>query len=123
MEKRTTDFIAVLKYHAAEEDGRSTPAYSGYRPHVKFDFEEMQTSGQQVFIGKETVLPGDTVTAEITIASPKIFKNQLSCGMVFEFREGAKIIGTGRIIKILNSELNTLNNNDGKDSADQINAK
>jgi translation elongation factor EF-Tu-like GTPase len=61
-----------------------------------------------VFIGKEMVCPGDTVNAEITIASPKIFKGRLSCGMAFEFREGARIIGTGHIIEIVNPELNII---------------
>jgi translation elongation factor EF-Tu-like GTPase len=106
MEKRDPDFIAVIKYYTPEEGGRSMPAHSGYRPQIKFDFEEMQTSGQQVFIGKDVVCPGDTINAEITMASPRIFRNRLSCGMAFEFREGAKIIGNGQIIDIINTELN-----------------
>ena len=105
---RAPDFIATLKYHTTEEGGRLTPANSGYRPQVKFDFEEMQTSGQQVFIDKEVVYPGDTVMAEITMASPGIFKGRLLEGMTFEFREGAKIIGTGTVVEILNGELKEL---------------
>ena len=50
MKRRTPDFIAILKYYTTEEGGRSNPARSGYRSQVKFEFEEMQTSGQQVFI-------------------------------------------------------------------------
>jgi elongation factor Tu len=106
MKRPSPDFIATLKYFTTEEGGRAAPAHSGYRPHVKFGFEEMQTSGQQVFIGKGTVCPGDTVSAEITMLSPQIFKGRLSSGMVFEFCEGAKVIGTGQIIEILNTELN-----------------
>ena len=44
-----------------EQGGRKTPAFSSYRPQVKFDFTEMQKSGQQTFIDKETVYPGDKV--------------------------------------------------------------
>jgi translation elongation factor EF-Tu-like GTPase len=105
MERRTPDFLAILKYHTSEEGGRRTPAKSGYRPQVKFDFEQMQTSGQQVFIDKEWVYPGDTVKAEITMVSPMIFTGRLVEGMVFQFREGARVIGTGHIIEILNPEL------------------
>jgi len=105
MISRAPDFIATLRYYTTEEGGRRTPANSGYRPQIKFDFEEMQTSGQQVFIDKEVVYPGDTVKAEITMGSPSIFKGRLLEGMAFEFREGARVIGTGMVIEILNGEL------------------
>ena len=52
--------------------------------------------------------PGDTVKAEITMLSPRIFKGRLLEGMVFEFREGARVIGTGTLIEILNGELKEL---------------
>jgi translation elongation factor EF-Tu-like GTPase len=105
MVRKMPDFIATLKYYTAEEGGRRTPMKSGYRPQVKFDFEEVQTSGQQVFIDREIVYPGDAVNAEITLASPMIFKGRLSIGMVFQFREGPRIIGIGHIIEIFNREL------------------
>jgi translation elongation factor EF-Tu-like GTPase len=99
------DFVAQLKYRTTEEGGRHTPAFSGYRPQVKFPFREMQTSGQQNFIDKEVVYPGETVIAEIAILSVEFFQHQLSEGLVFEFREGSRIIGTGRILKVLNPAL------------------
>jgi translation elongation factor EF-Tu-like GTPase len=106
MDMRAPDFIALLKYYTAEEGGRRTPVKSGYRPQAIFDFEEMRTSGKQVFIDKDIVYPSDTVNAEITMASPTIFKGRLSGGMTFKFSEGSGIIGTGEIIDILNRELN-----------------
>lgn len=105
MDRKKPDFIATLKYYTTGEGGRRTPAISGYRPQVKFDFEEVQTSGQQVFIDKDIVYPGDAVNAEISMASPVIFKSRLSCGMAFEFREGARVMGTGQICEILNPDL------------------
>ena len=104
-DKQTPDFEAKLKYLSTEQGGRKTPAYSGYRPQVKFEFTRMQTSGSQKFIGTDEVYPGETVLAQITILSPQFFESQLKIGMEFEFREGAKIIGTGTIIKILNETL------------------
>lgn len=100
-----TDFIAKLIYRTTEQGGRQTPAKSGYRPQVKFDFTEMQTSGQQTFIDKETVFPGDTVDAKIKILSPEYFAGSLIEGMNFEFREGATVIGTGEIKHIINDKL------------------
>jgi len=105
MPNRNPDFTAKLKYLTSEQGGRKTPAHSGYRPQVKFDFTEMQTSGQQVFLDKEKVYPGEEVTAEITISTPELFKNKLWIGMEYEFREGDRIIGTGEILKIFNKDL------------------
>ena len=103
------DFIAELKYRTTAEGGRRTPANSGYRPQVKFDFAEMETSGQQTFIDKDFVLPGETVIAKIKILSPDYFTNQLTEGMIYEFREGATVIGTGKILVIVNDKLEKQN--------------
>jgi len=100
-----TDFIAKLKYRTTEQGGRKTPAKNGYRPQVKFDFTEMQASGQQTFIDQETVSPGDTIEAKIKILSPDYFVGRLNEGMHFEFREGATVIGTGEIKHIINDKL------------------
>lgn len=99
------DFVAILKYKTTEEGGRKTPAHSGYRPAVKFPFAEMMTSGQQKFLDKELVFPGETVAAEITIIASDYFKGTLYDGLEFEFKEGATVIGTGKITKILKESL------------------
>lgn len=102
-DKGEADFIAELEYKS--EGGRTIPAVSGYRPQIKFGFDEMQTSGQQNFIDRKLVFPGDKVTAEVNILSIDYFANKLEKGMKFEFREGAKIIGIGEIKEILNTKL------------------
>ncbi len=102
---RQPDFIAELHYLTIDQGGRKKPAFSGYRPQVKFEFSKIQTSGQQKFLNREVVNPGDTVTAEITILSVEFFKNKLSSGLAFDFREGSKIMGTGKILEVLNNEL------------------
>ena len=99
------DFVAVLKYRTTEEGGRSTPAVSGYIPAIKFSFSDYMTSGQQVFINENIVSPGETIVAEIKILAVDVFRNCLREGMDFDFREGPRITGTGRIIKIINETL------------------
>ncbi|MTI23115.1 elongation factor Tu [Fulvivirga sp. RKSG066] len=99
------DFIAELQYLSTENGGRETPAKSGYRPQIKFDFDEMQTSGQQTFIDRETVNPGEKVRAKIKIVSTDYFTRTLIEGMEFEFREGAMKVGTGKIEHIVNKKL------------------
>ena len=103
---QSVDFVAILRYRTTEQGGRNTPVFnSGYRPQIKFSFTEMQTSGQQKFLDKEVVFPGDTVTAEIQLASPDFFESNLTEGMDFEFLEGSRIIGTGEIKLIINDRL------------------
>lgn len=100
------DFIAELQYLTTEQGGRKTPVFAtGYRPQIKFDFDDMQTSGQQTFIDKEIVYPGEKVEAKIKILSPDYFSNCLTEGMNFEFREGSQVIGTGEIKFIVNDKL------------------
>ncbi len=105
MVSREPDFIAVLKYRTTEEGGRKTPAFSGYRPHIKFEISERLTSGDQRFIGRDVVYPGETVEAEIRIVSVEFFENSLQEGMIFEFGEGPTIIGTGTIKEVINKKL------------------
>lgn len=102
---RKVDFIAELSYFTTEQGGRSSAAMSGYRPQVKFHFTEKQTSGQQIFIDKELVYPGDKVLAKIKVISPHYFKGKLEEGILFEFREGATVIGIGKVQKIINASL------------------
>lgn len=108
-EFRKVDFIAKLRYFTTEQGGRITPVSSGYRPIVKFDFSESQISGQQTFIDKELVYPGDTVDARIKLSTTDYFANALTEGMNFEFSEGSSIIGTGQIIIIVNDKLEQIN--------------
>lgn len=103
--KDKPDFIATVTYLTPEQGGRKTPANSGYRPQFKISDIEMQTSGEQKFIGKDSVLPGETIEAEITILSPQFFIQKLFVGKHFEFREGSRIVAKGIINKIVNKEL------------------
>lgn len=99
------DFIAELQYLTTEQGGRKTPACSGYRPQTKFDFDAMQTSGQQTFIEREMVFPGETVNAEIKIIAVEHFAHKLKEGMTFQFLEGSTLVGTGKIKLIINDKL------------------
>ncbi|MDQ0966001.1 hypothetical protein QFZ20_001404 [Flavobacterium sp. W4I14] len=100
-----SDFIATLTYRTTEEGGRKTPAKTGYRSQIKFDFDEMQTSGQQLFIDCEWVYPGEKVDAEIKIVSADYFAGRLTEGMEFEFREGSSIMGIGKIKHLITDKV------------------
>jgi len=101
-----SDFIAELKFETTENGGRKIPARSNYRPHIEFEnYPEYLTSGQQTYIGKEIVYPGETVNAEIGILGNEYFSGRLFEGMKFKFYEGKHIIGFGKIIEIINLNL------------------
>lgn len=101
------DFIAILNYRTTENGGRKTGSISGYRPDIKFHFDKMLTCGVQTFIGQEKVFPGESVKAEIKINAVEYFKGKLHENLEFDFREGSTIIGTGKIIEIINLNLKT----------------
>ncbi len=103
---KSPDFIAKLQYKTTEEGGRTTKVFSNYRPHIEFDgIPDLLTSGQQVFLDKEEVNPGDRVKAEITVLSSDLMKGKLHIGQRFKFCEGSRVIGTGEIASFLNVAL------------------
>ena len=105
MNRKSIDFIASVRYLTTEEGGRKTPVFSKYRGQVKISFSEYQTSGEQTFLNKEIVYPGETVDTEIRLLSPQICVKMLTEGISFEVREGSRIVGVGEITKIVNEAL------------------
>lgn len=105
LDKGQPDFIAVTKYFKTEQGGRQGYAASGYRPHLKFEGSKLLTTGEQLFIDKDNVFPGDTVTAEIRILAVDAFEGQLYPGLKFDLCEGPKTIATGQINTVINGKL------------------
>ena len=99
------DFIAELNYLKTENGGRKTKVNSGYRPQIKFDFTENTSSTFQTFIDKQYVNPGEMVIAKIKVVSPRFFAKKLYEGIEFNFVEGNQLIGNGKIIEIINNNL------------------
>lgn len=104
-ENSDCDFVAQLYFKKTEDGGRIDFALSGFRPQVKFNFAEMQTSGQQTYIDNKMAFPGDNINALIKLATTEHLKGQLKEGTTFDFLEGDTLIGTGRILKLKNEEL------------------
>lgn len=103
--KGEPDFIASVTYLTTEQGGRKSYAASGYRPHVKFDGRKELTSGEQIFIDKDKVFPGETVAAEIRILRVDFFKNYLFIGQHFEVAEGSHLVGHGEVFEVINPNL------------------
>lgn len=105
LNKGLPDFIAKVSYLSTEQGGRKGYAASGYRPHVKFDGKKELTSGEQLFIDKDKVFPGETVTAEIRILGKDCFQNYLFVGQHFEVAEGPRLVAHGEVLEVINPNL------------------
>ncbi|HRH51087.1 MAG TPA: hypothetical protein PLP23_20220 [Panacibacter sp.] len=103
--KSEPDFIAKVTYLTTEQCGRKRYVISGYRPHIKFNGRKELTSGEQLFVDKDKVFPGDTVTAEIRIIGKDFFKNYLFVGQHFEVAEASHLVGHGEILTVVNPDL------------------
>jgi translation elongation factor EF-Tu-like GTPase len=94
------DLEAEIRFLTPEEGGRKTPAYSGYRPQLYYDDHDWDA--HQEYPDVECVHPGDTARTLLWFLSPDAHVKRAHVGKEFEVREGARVIGRGRITKILN---------------------
>ena len=85
--------VYVLK---AEEGGRHTPFFSGYRP--QFYMRTMDVTGEtKLPVGVEMVMPGDNIEMEVSLIVPVA----LEAGSHFAIREGGRTVGAGVITAVM----------------------
>jgi len=85
--------VYVLK---AEEGGRHTPFFSGYRP--QFYVRTTDVTGEiKLPDGVEMVMPGDNIEMAVELIAPVA----LEVGSRFAIREGGRTVGAGVITQIL----------------------
>lgn len=103
--KADTDFIGKLYFLTTEEGGRSEETEAIYRPLFKLKDGKELTSADQRFIGKTTVLPGDSIHSEMRVIWKEPFIGALSVGTEFVLREGSQIVARGEVLEVINQEL------------------
>jgi elongation factor Tu len=89
---------AEIEYVTTEAGGRSTPAFSGYRP--QFYYHGRDWDAEHIYPETEEVSPGDTVKAHLRFLSPKEHHGKISVGMPFLIREGARTVAYGIVTKV-----------------------
>lgn len=104
-ENSKCDFIAQIQFKKENEGGRTHYVKSDYRSQLVFNFDDYKTSARQIYIGTDYAFPGDIVNAEIDILSQEYFYKKLKAGISFKLYEGSHLIGTGKVIKIVNQKL------------------
>jgi elongation factor Tu len=98
MSSDLTKIAAKLYLLRPEEGGRKTPIFTGYRPAVYFG--DRQTDGLIVFSGEEKPILGGEYTVTIALAHPEYLGDALQKDATFDCREGPKIIGCGKVLKV-----------------------
>ncbi len=91
-----TQFNAEAYVLTKEEGGRHTPFFNGYRPQFYFRTTDV-TGVVKLPEGTEMVMPGDNISAEISLITPIAMEE----GLKFAIREGGKTVGAGVVTKII----------------------
>jgi elongation factor Tu len=81
----------------AEEGGRHSPFFTGYRPQFYFRTTDV-TGTIKLLGGAEMCMPGDNVTMEVELLNTKIAMEE---GLRFAIREGSRTVGAGVVTKVL----------------------
>ena len=98
------DIEAEITFVPTEQGGRSTLAFSGYRP--QFHYNGLDCGADQEYPDVESVAPGQTVRALLRFFFvDKVCEViRFSPGMEFQVREGSRVVAHGRVTKILHLE-------------------
>ncbi len=91
--KRFQGEVYVL---STEEGGRHTPFFTGYRPQFYFRTTDV-TGSVALSEGTEMVIPGDSVSLDISLIEPIALEE----GLRFALREGGRTVGAGVVTKII----------------------
>jgi len=80
----------------ADEGGRHTPFFPGYKPQFYIRTTDV-TGSINLEAGVEMVMPGDNTVMEIELGYPVALEENLR----FAIREGGRTVGSGVIIEVL----------------------
>jgi len=103
--KRPADIEAKISYLTTEEGGRRGPVKSGYRPNHDFGLSEGLCDAVHEYPNNEWVQPGESIQAFIWFFTPELQVGRLNKGFEFKVQEGAHVVATGKILKVINMEL------------------
>jgi elongation factor Tu len=91
-----TKFEAEVYVLTADEGGRHTPFFTGYRPQFYVRTTDV-TGTVDLPEGQDMVIPGDSVTVTVELITPIALEDQLR----FAIREGGNTVGAGVVTKII----------------------
>lgn len=96
--------LAEITLYETENGGRPSPFNEGYCPHLRLNGEG-EYLGVRVINQKTWIYPGESVIVEFGLMYfPDVTYFDLLPGAEFSIVEGAKTIGTGKVIRGVNDE-------------------
>ncbi len=102
---REPDLEAEISARPPSEGGRQSPMYSGYRPNHNFGVEGMLNDAIHEYPETGSIAPGEKGKANLWLVAPKCQEGRLFIGMAFTVQEGGRIVGMGRVTKVINESL------------------
>ena len=94
---------ALTYFLSPEEGGRKTIIFTGYRPTFFWDEADSPggNDGEIQLEGQDTCEPGTTINILVEFYVPKRPPASLKVGSKFKIREGARVIGQGHVLEII----------------------
>ena len=105
--RKTVTVRAHVSLVRTEDGGRRSqvPAGFGYRPDHSFDSNDgTLVMGELTFSGVEPVQPGDAREAQLKFITITGLLEEIEVGSQWRVQEGARVVGHGRILEILEIE-------------------
>ncbi|MBL8310176.1 MAG: hypothetical protein JNL19_07130 [Burkholderiales bacterium] len=98
---REPDAEVVFSLKATRADGKPKTAKSGYRPEygIRPDY---WTCTHHEFEEASGVSTGQSVNARIWFISPEVYPHTLWIGRQLVVREGARIVGSAIVVRVVN---------------------
>jgi translation elongation factor EF-Tu-like GTPase len=88
-----------VTFLTAEQGGRKTPVFPGYRPQFYYDDHDWDALYDYGDVAQ--IALGQTVTLRVRLLSPHAHSGRLHPGTPFQLREGHRIVGHGHVTSIL----------------------
>ncbi|MDR0604218.1 MAG: hypothetical protein LBG80_07965 [Bacteroidales bacterium] len=96
---KNPELEAEIYYLTTKEGGRKSLVVNGYRGQFFYNGNDWDI--QQEFINKDICNLGETIRVYIQTLSPDFHVGKFFVGKNFEIREGEKIVGQGKITKVI----------------------
>ena len=101
----TPDIEAEIRFLKTEEDGKKTAYRSGLRTVHDFGRLNSLVDALHTYPDVDEVHPGQSARALMSFLNPQHEAGRLFEGFEFTMQVGTRIIGHGRVTKILNEDL------------------
>jgi hypothetical protein len=99
------DLEAEIVFLPSSQGGRSTAVRSGYRPMHDFRHPDGLFDAIHEYPDVYWVLPGETARAHLWFVRRELLAGRIPVGGRFTVQEGLRVIGNGRVTRVMNDVL------------------